>query len=448
MQRSRWLVYFLPLLCSLETGCGEDSDSAMGMISPRTGEGPLLRVGSNIAGRWSSAEVYARRNVFIGEGFHFTWSAEPEPGGAEVAGYSYALNDSSTWSPFSLETVDFPAQIPGDPEELYVATPGPHTLFVRAMDTVGAIRSLAASLLVFQGPRSCPEHDRFILAVLDTEPRTLQDEGLWPEDYPAVERNLVEFLFDGYYDFQIHETDGMKPPRIDQMDCASTTFWLHSAAPEYFDSSILLNFHQRMSNSEQSVQFNFLSSYIRSGGNLLLCGIQPVMAMRWFDDINEGPQEQLEFPVEFCSTLDDPNLVPHWAPASLGICSIQNSISQVPGHPVLSLASSQITGGPHPYPDLPFDPLSIPNGMIEGGFRHFDTGIEPTSDAEVIYKDDATGEAVGIRKLTSPGVNGNTIYLGFHPYFIEKSAFRKFLRAALADFGERSSRVKHEVAIP
>ena len=54
----------------------------------------------------------------------------------------------------------------------------------------------------------------------------------------------------------------------------------------------------------------------------------------------------------------------------------------------------------------------------------------------MIYTDAATGEAVGIRKLTSPGVNGNTMYLGFHPYFIQKSAFREFLGAALTDFGE------------
>ena len=445
MQPSRWLVYFLPLLCSLETGCGEDSDSEM-LLSPRGGEGPLVRVFSNIAGRWSSAETYAIRDVFVGEGFHFTWSAEPEPG-TEIAGYSYAWNDSSNWNPFSLESVDFPAQIPGDPEELYVPSPGTNRLFVRAIDTAGAIRSMAASVRVFSGPRACPEGDRFILTVLDTNPNSLIDDEIWPRDYREVERELVEFLFAGY-DFQIHETYGFDPPGLDQMSCASTTFWLHSAASHLLDPSILLNFHRRMPASEQTVKFNFLPSYIRSGGNLLLCGIQPVQAMRYFDEIEGGPTIQLDFPIDFCSTLNDPSFVPHWAPASLGICSIENSISQEPGNPVLSLASSQITGGPHPYPDLPFDPLSIPNGMIEGGFRYFDIGIEPTSDAEVIYKDAATGEAVGIRKLVAPGLNGNTIYLGFHPYFIQKSAFRSFLRAALADFGERSFPVKHEMAIP
>jgi hypothetical protein len=444
MQRSRWLVYFLFLLSSLETGCGEDSDSDM-LLSPRGGEGPLVRVLSNIAGRWNSAEPYAIRDVFVGEGFHFTWSATPQAG-EEIAGYSYAWNDSSTWSAFSLETVDFPAQIPGDPEELYVPSPGNNGLYVRAIDTAGAIRILTASLRVFSGPRACPEEDRFILAVLDTDPNSLIDDGIWPRHYRVVERELVQFLFAGYA-FQVHETYGSDPPRLDQMNCASTTFWLHSANPQNNDSSVLLNFHRRLPASEQTVKFNFLPSYIRSGGNLLLCGIQPVQAMRYFDEVEGGPQFQLDFPIDFCSTLDDPSLVPHWAPENLGICSIENSISQGPGRPVLSLASSQITGGPHPYPDLPFDPLSIPNGGIEGGFRYFDTGIEPTSDAEVIYKDAATGEAVGIRKLVAPGLNGNTIYLGFHPYFIQKSAFRNFLRAAMADFGERSFPVKHEIAI-
>jgi hypothetical protein len=169
---------------------------------------------------------------------------------------------------------------------------------------------------------------------------------------------------------------------------------------------------------------------------LLLCGIQPVNALRYFEDFEQGPQLVLEFPIDFCSTLGNPSVDPHWAATDLGVCSIEESIYQAEDQPVLSLAKSQITASSNPYPDLPFDPNSIPNGKIQGGFRYFDTGIEPTGDAEVIYTDANSGDAVGIRKLVAPGVNGNTIFLGFHPYFIEKNAFRKFLRAALRDFGE------------
>jgi hypothetical protein len=443
---NRLTVSILFFLCFFDAGCGENSDPELiASREGREGEGPVLRVGSNIAGTWFSTESSETRWVFPGERFHFTWSAEPD--GAPIAGFSYALDDTSSWSPFSLETTDFPEQIPGDPEELYDLTPGIHALFVRVMDTAGALRALAARLQVFSGPRSCPQNQRFILAVLDTDPTSLQDDGTFPVDYRPIERTLVDFLFAGF-NFQIHDTHGTERPRIDQMSCASTTFWMHSASPQNNDNSVLLHLHQPRSGSPYTVIPNFLPSYIRSGGNLLLCGIQPVNALRYFEDFEEGQELVLEFPIDFCSTLDDPGLVPHWAATDLGVCGIEKSIHQADDQPVLSLAKSQITAGSNPYPDLPFDPNSIPNGKIQGGFRYFDTGIEPAGDAEVIYTDANSGDAVGIRKLVAPGVNGNTIFLGFHPYFIEKNAFRQFLRRALKDFGEaRSPHLQKENAI-
>jgi len=254
-----------------------------------------------------------------------------------------------------------------------------------------------------------------------------------------IERNLVEFFLEGY-NFQVHQTGGDERPRVDQMDCASTTFWLHSADPANVDASVLVNFHRARPGSQQSVYPNFLPSYIRSGGNFFLCGIQPVNAMRFIEDVDEGPQEVLQFPVDFCRTLTDTTLVPHWVAATLGVCRVMNSITQAGDLPVLALAKSQITTGANPYPDLPFDPLSLPQGTTQGGFRYYDTGIIPASSAtEIIYRDAAdTTETgiVGIRKLTSQGVNGNVVYLGFHPYFIAKSSFRALLRAVLTDFGE------------
>jgi hypothetical protein len=330
-------------------------------------------------------------------------------------------------------------QIPGDPDELWFPDPGVAQFFVRAIDAAGFVRTLVATLEVFAGPASCPPQNRYVLAVLDTDPASIMNNEIWPPDYRAIERTLVEYLLDGY-NFQIHETRGFEKPRMDQLDCASSTFWLHSADPMNNDTSVLINYHRPRPNSNQPVFQNPLPSYIQSGGNLFLCGIQPVNALRYFEEIPEGPVLQLNFPIDFCSTLDTSDFMPHWVATQLGVCRVEDSITQSLDLPVLSLASSQITGGANPYPDLPFDPLSFPNGLEKGGFRYFDTGIDPTSEAEVIYTDDATGEAIGIRKLTAPGTNGNTIYLGFHPYFIQKSAFREFLQAALADFGEVPTR--------
>ena len=60
----------------------------------------------------------------------------------------------------------------------------------------------------------------------------------------------------------------------------------------------------------------------------------------------------------------------------------------------------------------------------------------PNAGTEVIYQANDTNLAVGVRRLTSPGPNGNTVYLGLHPYFVERPAFRDLVRAVLTQFGE------------
>lgn len=404
-------------------------------------DGPRLTLISNIAGSWLSGEPSEPRDVFAGQGLRFRWTARPGPSESEVAGFSHAIEDTAFWTPFSLNDIEWPEQVEGQAENLWFPPPGTHKFFLRAIDLGGFIRVLPATIRVFTGPQRCAQNDRYILAVLDTEPSSIIQNSIFPISYPQVERSLVEFLFEGY-NFQVHETNGSEKPRVDQMDCASTTFWLHTADPTNNDTSVLLNFHRpRPGGSQQSVIPNFLPSYIKSGGNFFLCGIQPVNAMKYIEDVDEGPQEVLQFPVDFCRTLTDTTLIPHWVATTLGVCRVMNSIAQAGDLPVLSLAKSEITSGPNPYPDLPFDPLSIPNGTIERGFRYYDTGIIPQDESttEVIYRDshDSTDNGiVGVRKLNGPGVNGNIVYLGFHPYFIAKSSFRSLLRAVLTDFGE------------
>jgi hypothetical protein len=77
------------------------------------------------------------------------------------------------------------------------------------------------------------------------------------------------------------------------------------------------------------------------------------------------------------------------------------------------------------------------NGPRQRGFGFYDYNVEPESGVStVIYSVNDTGIPVGIRKYIAPGVNGNVIYLAFHPYFVDKLEFRRFVRAALEDFGE------------
>lgn len=394
-------------------------------------DGPRLTLISNIAGSWTTGGSEGVRDVFAGEGIRFRWTGTPGTSESAIAGFSYAVEDTLRWEPFSLNSKEWPVQVlPNPPEELWFPQVGPHNFYLRAIDFAGFLRILVAQLNVLGGPRSHPQNERYILAVLDGFPDTIIQNGVFPTFYSAVERSMIQYFLDGY-NFQIWQTNGSLKPPIQLLDFASSVIWLLSANVFDGDGAILENVH----NSRRDP--NFLPSYIRSGGNFFLLGIQPVNALRYFDNPDIGaPLFQFQFPVDFSRTLLDTTLVAHWATTELGIQRIDGTVRNEEGEPVIALARSQITTGPNPYPDLAFDPLSVQNGNILGGFRFYDVGVIPTSSAEVIYEHSETGQSVGIRRLTSPGVNGNTVYLALHPYFLQKSGFRTLLRAVLTDFGE------------
>jgi hypothetical protein len=130
-------------------------------------------------------------------------------------------------------------------------------------------------------------------------------------------------------------------------------------------------------------------------------------------------------------------LLPHWAATTLGIDRISESIGNTDFSALefrMSRAKSKVSG----YPDLNFDPLTWPQGPIRRGFGFYDRGITPIpgSGTEVIYTFNDSNLPVGVRRLTAPGVNGNTVLLALHPYFVERPAFRSLVRAVLTDFGE------------
>jgi hypothetical protein len=400
----------------------------------RLANGPNITVNSNIIGSWSSSTPQTPRGVFATSGLRFRWRAVPGPSQSAVAGFRYAVDDTSSWTAYSLNNDEFPVQTPEDGEDLWLPDGGPHSFFVQAIDRAGFTRVLPINLRVFEGPQFCPEEQRYVLVVTDTNPATLiQDSRVFPNGYNQVERGLIAYWFDGY-DIVLHETNGTVPPEVSVMDCASSIFWFHSA--DTADPSILRMYHDTPP--------NVLPSYIASGGNLFLCGIQPMNAMRYFEG-NDGMATFVQnTPVNFQATVPDTALVDHWLTTQFGIAQIEATVDVVDAlDPSLrvAIARSMITTGPNPYPDLAFDPLSWPNGPQYRGFALYDRGIIPvirsdsTQVSQPIYTASG-GPVIGVRKLTSPGPQGNTVYVGFHPYFVDKTAFRQLLHAVLADFGE------------
>ncbi len=404
----------------------------------RAANGPVITINSNIIGTWRNSTPRTPRGVFATSGIRFNWRATPGPSGSEVAGFRYAVDDTSDWTPYSLNNEEYPVQVSEDGPDLWFPDGGPHTFFVESIDRAGFSSVLPVNLRVFEGPQFCPGEDRYILVVTDTNPGALiQDSRVFPASYREVERSLISYYFEDY-NIQLHETVSNVPPEVNQMDCASSMFWFLSTDAGADDPSVLESYHDAPP--------NVLPSYIASGGNLFICGIQPLNAVRYFED-NEGQtREEGNTPVIFSSSIQDTSVVDHWMTTQFGISQIDQTVDIVDAlDPSLRVARahSLVRTGPNPYPDLNFDPLSWPNGPQYRGFAFYDRGIQPvlrsdsTQVAQPIYAvDDENGPVMAVRKLTSPGPQGNTMYVGFHPYFVDKAAFRQFLRAVLTDFGE------------
>ena len=321
----------------------------------------------------------------------------------------------------------WPPDSGGEPQ-FWFPDAGVHTFYVRAIDEAQNITTVEAEFTVYYGPAFCSPEERYVLVVLDTDPAPLVANGIWPADYADVERGLVESWFQGA-NFQIFETGGTEAPSVALLNCASSTFWFHGSDVGAWAPSVLETYHLAGANS--------LQSYSAAGGNLFVAGIRPSEALRWFQAAGDGHRSRVDYPVAFDSTLDDPTWLPHWAAARLPIAEVNRSVGgSRTDHaelPRIRIATSTVTAGANPYPDLPWDP-SRWSGATRG-FGYFDYDLRP-QNGEVIYELNATGTALGVQRLVSPGVLGNAVFLGFHPYFVDETEFGGLVRAVLVNFGE------------
>jgi hypothetical protein len=409
-------------------------------------DGPKIWLSSNIVGTWRTPSQAEPRDVFNGQGIRFNWAGTPGPSQAPVAGFSYAIDDTTTWTPFSINSVEWPDQPtdPDAPENLWFPPAGPHTFFLRAIDFGGFINLLVAKLRVFSGPTFCDDNEQMILVILDTSSSpSLRDNGFWPRTYTQVEREIVSSFFEGF-NFQIHETRGNLVPKVSLLNCATSTFWFHGGDADA-DDSILRTLHADPPNP--------LPSYIASGGNFFLCGVRPSAALAFVENVDQDEPVQLEYPLLFRNTIDDPQFAPHWAATLLGIARVEESRSNTNVDPMslrLREARPRIDNSTRefPYPLLRFDPTRWPGGTRVRGFGFYDRGIEPLRgdprffNAETLYTANDTNIPVAIRKRAADGgIHGNVVYVGFHPYFIDQPAAKALIRAALKDFGENPSSV-------
>ncbi len=396
-------------------------------------DGPRIHLFSDDGDVWGIGDPPGPQPVFAGGGLRFEWNSAPGPSGSPVTGFRYAVDDSTDWSPWSPDHVEWPAQIPGEPEVRWFPGPGIHTLWIEAIDAAGLTRRLEVGLEVYMGPQSCPLVDRTILVVLDTDGSALIAEGILPSLYPQIETALALSWLDGV-DVTIHSTaGGVDPPGPALLNCASSVLWIHTADLDGGDHSALSAWHESGP--------NLLPGWIRSGGNLFLTGVQPGNAVRWAHSTDGSPTQFLMHPLAFENLAQDPDLAPHWMWDRAGVSRIEETIGYtVPASMAadrLRRCNSEVAGGAHPYPDLHFDPLRWPNGPEQGGFGYYDRGLLPGPGTQILYTADDTGVSIAARRLVAPGPNGNVILCGFHPYFLQEPDARQLFRAVLTDFGER-----------
>ncbi|MGQ0721283.1 MAG: hypothetical protein ACT4PE_06875 [Candidatus Eiseniibacteriota bacterium] len=353
------------------------------------------------------------------------WAAIPGVGRARVTAFRFAQADTAEWSPWTAapqSTWSWESRVP------WRARPGAFAFFVQATDALGAVTTGTMKFHVLPSPRDGDEASRTVLVVLDTDATSLEQSSVLPRDYAAVERSLVVQWFADYR-HDVFETRGTTGPGADLLAQASSVVWIHTAAVADGDASVLFG-------NGYPTPEPLLPAYVAAGGNLFVLGIQLSEALRTQVAVTDERPVILSYPLSLVPSAADSTRMPHWGYLHLGLSRIDGTVPNTNTGGLASLRLRVARSGVPGYPDLPFDPLTWPQGMHVRGFGYYDRGVVPNESGETIYTVDESGISLGVRRLTDPARGGNTVYLGLHPYWVERPAFRDLVRAVLTDFGE------------
>jgi len=237
--------------------------------------GPLLVVRSSILNRpldgATGPDDYARKQlqVFEGETISFSWTASAESYGGEIVGYTYALDDTSSFPGLDVRQT-------GATFQPSVLTPGNHFLYVRTMDDGGLISNLVLPLLVVHPAFKDPGAPRTILFVDDSKTGPLGN-GSGPTDQTETDwwtlgPGGVGPLFSlgvPYTEWDTEEqgtsVEGRKPPAPRDLAPFTTVVWTTDATN---GGSIQTGLFKTVAGGDYSE----LQGYLRAGGTLILTG--------------------------------------------------------------------------------------------------------------------------------------------------------------------------------
>lgn len=255
-----------------------------------------------------------------GQRIQFRWSADASLYGGEIAGYRYGWDlldpsDERQWEKnWSLAAVQAPARhFPR----------GTHRFYVQARDNADNVTAAVYTIVIHELTK-----ERDLLWVDDTAPLVpgsateLKEDLLWTDAFSdlAVEHG---FTFDPVVD--VYDTGDRKsePPPIDLVFRYKVVVWSvrSSTGPDNSSISglsILTRFADPFAsrNQVETRRFNYISTYINSGGSLWINGFRPALQM-WPVERAQGGTHA---PVNV-TNWDDP-LEPHPLIDSAGTTSL------------------------------------------------------------------------------------------------------------------------------
>jgi len=391
---------------------------------------PQVRIVSNTIGvRTGENDLTAV--VFQGTRLSFTWRADASRYGGVIECYEYSF-DGAPYSECDLASTAYPLD-----GSTFAPAIGSHRLRVRATDDFGGSGTASFPFDVIAGPGGIGIGERRVLYIDDFDLGTGTTGDYFPTDaeedafWNSVLAGVPKTTFDAELDQDI--------PALEVMGAASTIVW-------YVDDD------SRLSNSNEPHGYrNPLWTYVRGGGNVILCGVVTTNTFvpdGFFDPItveNPGCRHEPR------STYGGPESSLDWYPA---FCDT------IPYHPVYDFlrarrsyhsASFAKLGGLRSesrlVPDLALDLTK--RGTLPDGTPILSSGLELCeqfdlrTDADVIPLwrfVDVNGAAQRVCGYWIPGSEesgrGGVVVLGFAPYFFDTLEMREVMRTFLRRFGQ------------
>jgi hypothetical protein len=240
--------------------------------------GPLLVVRSSILNRpldgARGPDDFARKQlqIFQGETVSFSWTADASDYGGEIVGFTYALDDTSSFPGLDIRQT-------GVTFQPSVLTPGPHVLYVRCMDDGGLVTNLVLPLLIVHPDFKDATATRDILFVDDSSTGPLGNGSGPPDDVETnwwTQRGNTSLdgpLLSLAVPFEEWDTiekglggvEGRLQPDPKKLSGFSTVVWVTDATN---GGSVQTGLFKTVAGGDYSE----LQGYLRAGGTLILTG--------------------------------------------------------------------------------------------------------------------------------------------------------------------------------